>query len=176
MKHHRDSVGLGRTVDDFQFFYAVQIIIGEEKLMGRVDLDHANVKAQDLLDIGENILALSGMQAATRDQTFRIFLDVIGDPLIDGIAETDDFRRNVVDEHATIDAHNIHVLEKCLGRAAVLGDLFEILPLAPHQLHGVRAEHLDRSDMDVAVGDQVNGQRRADSGNRPGLFNSQRTE
>jgi hypothetical protein len=41
MEHDGCSVGLGGAVDDFEFFHAVQIIVGEKQLVWRVNLDHA---------------------------------------------------------------------------------------------------------------------------------------
>jgi hypothetical protein len=47
------------------------------------------------------------------------------------------------------------MFKKGFGGTAKLGDLIEIMPLAPDQLQSVRTEHLHWSDVDVAVGDQV---------------------
>ena len=51
--------------------------------MRRVDLDHANAEAKDVLDIRHDVGGVPRMQAATGDQAFGIVLRVVGDELID---------------------------------------------------------------------------------------------
>ena len=47
------------------------------------------------------------------------------------------------------------MLEKRARRAAKLGNLLEVRTFLLHEFQRVRFEHLERLDMDVAVGDQV---------------------
>ena len=93
-------------------------------------------------------------------EPLRIFLYVLGDELVDRGGETDHLGRNVVDQHGTIDADPVKVPEKRLGRAAVFGDLVEVLARLLHQRKRLRLEQLHRLDVDVAVGDHeaVTGQ------------------
>ena len=70
VEHDRNSIGLGGPVDDFEFGHAILVVVGKQKLVGRVNLDHADLKPQNVLDIGQNILAV------TRVQTRRMKLNV----------------------------------------------------------------------------------------------------
>src|SRR5579863_7060391 len=158
VEHNRNSVGLGGSVDHFQFGNSILIVVGKQKLVRRVNLNHADLEPQKLLDVGQNVLAVTGMQAAARDQTPGVFLDVICDPLIDSGCKANDLGRNVVDEHAAIDSDGVHVFEERLGRPAELGDLLVIGPLAADQLQSVGMEHFHRRNVNVAVSDQVRGQ------------------
>ena len=108
-----------------------------------------------MLDVGQNVLAVPRVQAAAGDQTLRVFSHVIGDPLIDFRGKADDFRRHIIDQHATINTNGIHVFEEQLGRTAELKELLEVGALASEQFHRLRTEHIHRRDVDVAVGDQV---------------------
>src|SRR5208282_1709007 len=161
VEHDGDSVGLGGAIDHFQFSYPIQIVVGKQKLVRRMKFDHTDVEPQNLLNIGQNVLAVAGVQAAAGDQTPGVFLDVIGDPLIDRSGKADDFGRDVVDEHAAINARGIHVFQERLRRAAKFDDLLEIRPLSPDQLQSLRTEHIHRRNVDVAVGDHVRRQLRS---------------
>ena len=115
VKHDGHAIGFGGAVDDFQFLYAVQIVVGKQQLVRRVDLDHLNAEPQDLLHIGENVGSVPRMQAAAGKQARRIFLHIVGDELIHAAGEADHFRGNVVDEHGAIDAARVEKLEERFG-------------------------------------------------------------
>ena len=50
-----DAVGLGGAIDGFQFLDAVQVIIGIEKLVRWMDLDHANFQPQNLIKVSLDV-------------------------------------------------------------------------------------------------------------------------
>ena len=90
-------------------------------------------------------------------------LHVVGDELIYAVGETDDLWRDVVDEHRTVNATCIQILQECQGRAAELGNLREVRPLLLHELQRLRLEHLHGLNVDVAVGDHASRLGRASS-------------
>ena len=98
---------------------------------------------------------MAGVQTAAGEQTFGIFFDVVGDKLVHPGGESDDLGSDVIDEHRPIDSRLIKILEKSLGRAAELGDFVEVGALPLHQFKGVRLEHFEGLNVDVAVCDQV---------------------
>ena len=51
--------------------------------MRRVNFDHAQAEAQDMLDIGHDVRGVPRMQAATGDQALGIMFRIVGDKLID---------------------------------------------------------------------------------------------
>src|SRR5208282_803956 len=73
VEHNWDSVCLGGPIDHFQFLHPVQIVVGKQKLVGRVNLDHADAEPQNLLDVGQNVLAVTGVQTAAGNQTLWVF-------------------------------------------------------------------------------------------------------
>ena len=124
--------------------------------------DRGDIPAR-LLDIGEHIGSVTRMQTAAREQAFGVRLHVVGDELVHAIREPDDLRRDVVDEHRTVNATCIQILQECQGRAAELGNLREVRPLLFHELQRLRLEHLHGLNVDVAVGDHASRLGRASS-------------
>ena len=61
VKHYRDTVGLGGAVDDLQLFDAVQVVVGKEQLMRRVNLDEPDTEPHDVLHIRQNIGGVARM-------------------------------------------------------------------------------------------------------------------
>src|SRR5208282_71378 len=122
--------------------------------MRGMDLDHANAKAQDVLNIGHDVGGMPWMQAATGDQALGIVLGVIGDELVDRGCKADHFRRNVIDQGSAVNAATVQISEESLGRAAIFDNLIEIGALALHQFKRVRLEQVNGPDVDMAVGDQ----------------------
>ena len=125
--------------------------------MRRVNLDHADFEPQNLLDVGQNILAVPGMKSTAGDEASGILLCVIGNPLIHASGKADDVRRDIVDENCPIHAGGVQVIQKGLGGSAKFQDLIEVVALFSHQLERIGTEHLKRRDMNVAIGDQVGG-------------------
>jgi hypothetical protein len=74
--------------------------------------------------------------------------------LVDTGSETNHLRRHVIDEYGTIDARFIQILEERPRGPAEFGNLLEVRPLSFHELERVWLEHLERLNVDVAVGDQ----------------------
>src|SRR5205085_6591309 len=85
VEHDWDSVGFGGAIDDFKFSDSVQVVVGIEKLVRRMDFDHANLQAQKLLYIGLDVCRVTRVQAAAGNQALGIFFHVVGDELIDSI-------------------------------------------------------------------------------------------
>jgi hypothetical protein len=98
---------------------------------------------------------MPGMKASTRDQTHGICFGVVGHPLVDCRTETDYFRRHVIDQDGPVHSGSVQILKKSFGRMTEFGDLIEIRPFSFYKLQGRRLEHLQRLDVDVAVGDQL---------------------
>src|SRR5260370_18583403 len=155
MYHNGNAVGFGGAIDDLQLFHTVQIIIGVKQLVGRVDFDHPDAEAHNLLHICENVGRVPRMQAATRNQALRTFFDIVGDELIDFSCEPHDLRSNIIDEHSTADTDGIQVLEKVFGRTAELNHLIEVRTFLFKSLERPGFEHLQGLNVDVAVGNQI---------------------
>src|SRR5580692_13166638 len=51
MEHDRNSVRFSSAIDHFQFSYAILIAIGKQKLVGRMNFDHADFEPQKVLDV-----------------------------------------------------------------------------------------------------------------------------
>jgi hypothetical protein len=66
------------------------------------------------------------------------------------------FRSNIVDEHRSVNAANVKVVQEHLGRTAKFNNLIEVRPLLFHQLQRLGLEHLDGLDVYVTVGNQDN--------------------
>ena len=130
VEHNRDAISLGCPINDFEFFNSMQIIVWKQQLMRRVNLDHAQAKAQNVLDIRHDVGGVPRMQAATGDQTFGIILRVVGDELIDGGRKADDFRRHIIDQSGPVDAATVQIFQKGFWRAAILGNFIEVGALA----------------------------------------------
>ena len=106
-----------------------------------------------MFHVRHNVGGVTGMEAAAGDESPGIFLGVIGDELVDAVGESDDFWRDVVDEHGAIDAGGVHVFEEGFGITAKLGDFVVVGALLLHEFERMRLEHFKRLDVDVAVGD-----------------------
>ena len=102
VKHDRDAVGFRGAVDDLQFLYPVQIVIGKKQLVRRMNLDHLDFQPQDLFHIGKDVVGLAGMQSTTGNKPLGIFFHVIGDILVHAGSEADDLRTDIVDEHGAV--------------------------------------------------------------------------
>src|SRR5580698_5601791 len=121
--------------------------------MRRMNLDHAQAEAKNLLDIGHDVGSVPRVQTSAGEQAFGIVLRVIGDELIDGGGEADHLRRNIIDEHGAVDSAAVEVLQKRLRGAAIVGDLIEVVPLCRDQCERLRLEEFYGLDMDMTVGD-----------------------
>src|ERR1700730_14885757 len=126
--------------------------------MRRVNLDHAEAEAQDVLDVRHNVGGVPRMQAATGDQSLGIVLRVVGDELIDRGRKPEHLRRNVVDQCGTVNAATVQILEEGLGRAAIFVNLIEIGALALDQFQRMRLDEFNRLDVDMAVSNQNSSQ------------------
>ncbi len=66
MNHHRNAIGLRPTINNFQLFHAIQVIVGIEQLMRRMDLDQPYTQAHKLVHLCLHIRRVPRMHAATR--------------------------------------------------------------------------------------------------------------
>src|ERR1700757_1131726 len=66
VKHDRNTVSFGCTVDNFQFLRTGQVVVRKQQLVRRMDLDHLQTQSQYVLDISEDVGRVPWMQAATR--------------------------------------------------------------------------------------------------------------
>jgi len=155
VKHDRDSVGLGGPIDDFQFFHAVLIGIGKQKLVRGMDLDHANLEPQNLVNVGLDVGAVPRVQAAAGNQAVWVFLSVVRDELVDRASKANHLGRDVINEHCPVHARGVQMLEKRFWRTAEFKNLLEIGPLCAHQFQSMGMEHLYWSNVNVAVSDQA---------------------
>src|SRR5262249_29763536 len=140
--------------DDLQLFDAVQVIVGIEQLVWRMNLNHPDPQADDLLHVCQNVRRVPWMHAAARDQAPGILLNVVRHESVDLGCEAHDLGSNVVDEHGTLDPNRIQMLEKGLGRAAEFDHLLEIGLLLSKSLERPGLEHLHGLNVDMTVGDQ----------------------
>src|SRR5258708_7037421 len=120
-----------------------------------MDLDHANLEPQNLLNVGLDVRAVARMQAAAGNQAGRVFFNVVRDVLVDRGSKPNHVGRDVVDEHRPVHARGVQMLKKRLRRTAEFKNLLEIGPLCAHQLQSMGMEHLYWSNVNVAVSDQV---------------------
>src|SRR4051812_9086175 len=118
-----------------------------------MNLDHANAQPHDLLHVTLGVGSMPRMHAAARNQPLGIFLHIVGDKCVDGRSESNQLRRDIIDEHRAIDADLVQMLEKLLRRAAELDHLIEVGALPLHGSQRRRFEHLNRLNVNVAVGD-----------------------
>ena len=95
------------------------------------------------------------MQAAAGEQAPGILFYVVRNELVYAGSEADDLGSYVVDQHRPIDPGFIEVLQKGFGGAAELGNFVVVRALLLHQFEGLRLEHFQRLNVDVAVCDQV---------------------
>src|SRR3954467_13711123 len=118
-----------------------------------MNLDHANAQPHDLLHVTLGVGSMPRMHAAARNQPLGIFLHIVGDKCVDGRSESNQLRRDIIDEHRAIDADLVQMLEKLLRRAAELDHLIEVGALLLHGSQRRRFEHLNRLNVNVAIGD-----------------------
>src|SRR5439155_1380057 len=140
MKHNRNSVGLCSAVDDLELLNAVEVVVGIEQLVRRVNLDHADIQAQKLVHIRLDIRSVARMQAATGEQALGVFLHIISDELVYTVGKANDLGRDIVDEGSAFDSRCVKMFKEGFGRTAEFNDLIVIRPLAFHQLKRVRFE------------------------------------
>jgi hypothetical protein len=55
VKHHWNAVGLSSAIDDFQFIYSGQVIVGKQQLVRRMNFYHLDVQPQKLFDVGHDV-------------------------------------------------------------------------------------------------------------------------
>ena len=104
MKHHRNAVGFGSAVDDFQFLDSVEIVVRKQQLMRRGDLDHANAKPQNVLNISHDVGGMPGMEAAAGDQPLGIVFNIIAYKLVDLGGQADDLGCHVVNQDSAVNS------------------------------------------------------------------------
>src|SRR5262245_16277759 len=112
MEHDGNAVSFGGAVNHLQLFHAVQVVVGEKQLVWRVNLYHANLQAQDLFNVRQDVWRPTWVQPPARDQTRSIFAGVIADKLIHACSKPDYFRSHIVDEHSAINAGGVEVFEE----------------------------------------------------------------
>ena len=121
-----------------------------------MNLDHPDAQPQNLLHVRHYVGRMPRMQTPAGDQPLRICLNIIGHELIHAMGKANHLRGNIVDEHRSVDAANVKVVQEYLGRTAKFNNLIEVRPLLFHQLQRLGLEHLDGLDVYVAVGNQDN--------------------
>ena len=112
MEHHRYAFGFGAAVNNFQLAHSVQIVVGIQELMRRVDLDEADTEAYQFVHVALDILRVPRVKRTAGQQPPGSRLAVIGDPRINFGSEAHHLGRDVVDEHGTVDACLIQVLKE----------------------------------------------------------------
>src|SRR5690348_1144145 len=112
MKHDWNAIRLGSPIDDFQLLHASQVVVGKQQLVWRMNFDHPYSKFQKLLDIRQNVVGVTRMQAPTGDKPLRIFFGVVRDELIHSRCKPDDFRSDIVDKNSPVNASLVEVFKK----------------------------------------------------------------
>src|SRR5262249_648866 len=154
MEHDGDAVCFRGAIDNFQFLDPAQIVVRKQQLMRRMNFDHTDSEAEQLLYVGKNVRCVARMKAGARNQARGVFFRVIGHELIHFGSEPDHFGSYIIDENSPFDTRSIKMLQKNFRRTAKLRDLIEILPLPFHQFQRVRLKEFEWLDVDVAIGDQ----------------------
>jgi hypothetical protein len=93
-------------------------------------------------------------QRSARQQAARVGLAVLGDPGIDLGGEADHVRRHIVDQHGAVDAGGVQIVQESARRTDDAKGLIEIRPGVAHDRQRGGLEHLERGDVDVAIGNQ----------------------
>src|ERR1700747_541944 len=106
-----------------------------------MNLDHADLEPQNLLDIRKNIGRMPWMQTATRDQAPGILFNIASNELVHLGGEANPLRRYIVDQYCAVHSCCIQVVEKRLWRATKLGDLLKVLAAFFDQFQGGAVEH-----------------------------------
>ncbi len=78
---------------------------------------------------------------------------IVRHPLIDSGAESNYFRCNVVDQDRPIDASRVQILQEGCRRLAEVSNLIKVGLLLFQQRQRLGLEHLQRLDVNMAVGD-----------------------
>ena|SRR5881227_561137 len=154
MEHHGNTVRLGCPVNDLQFFHAMQIVIGKEQLMRRMDLNHTDLEPQDLFHVRHDVGRVPRMKPAAGNEAAGVRPGVLCHPLIHSMTESNYFRRDVVDQHCPCNSSRVQIFQEGFRRMAEFGDLFEISALLLYQSQGRWLEHLYGLNVDMTIGDQ----------------------
>jgi hypothetical protein len=93
------------------------------------------------------------METAAGKQAMRILFGIPGDKLIDRGCESNYLWGNIVDQCSSINTRIIQVIEKCHRGPAEFADLLEVGSPFFYQFKGVRLEHLERLNVNMAVSD-----------------------
>ena len=100
--------------------------------MRRMNLDHPDAEPQDLLHVRQYVGCMPRMQTPAGDQPLRICLNIIGHELIHAVGKANHFRSHIVDQHRSVDAANVKVVQEYPGRTAKFNNLIEVRPLPFH--------------------------------------------
>ncbi len=109
VNHDGEAVVLGALVDFAEFGVAVEIGVRSEGLVGGVDFDGADAEFGDAVDFGSGVGDGAGMDAAECDEAEWIGFGKIGDPVVDGGGEADDFGGDVVDEAGAFGVDGVEI-------------------------------------------------------------------
>jgi hypothetical protein len=93
------------------------------------------------------------MDSAAGNQAFRVSLHVLGNELIHFFSKSYYVGRDIIYQHCPVNAGCVQIFQESIRRTTEFGDLLKVRPMFLHQFQRLRSEHVQRLDMNVAVGD-----------------------
>ena len=119
-----------------------------------MNLNHANLKPQNLFQFCFKVSTMPWMNAATGNQPHRIFFHIVCNELVDSRSKSNHFGGHIVDEDSPIDPGVVQILQKGFRRSAEFRDLIEVRALLFHQLQSGSPKHFQWLNVNVAVSNQ----------------------
>ena len=153
VNHDGEAVVLGALVDFAEFGVAVEIGVRSEGLVGRVDFYGADAEFGDAVDFGAGVGDGAGVDAAECDEPEGIGFGEVGDPVVDGGGEADDFGGDVVDEAGALGVDGVEIFEEGVRVVTKTFDFFEVGAAAGDEFEWARFHHFVGHDVDVEVDD-----------------------
>ena len=107
--HDGEAMVLGALVDFAELGVAVEVGVRREGLVGWVDFYGADAEFGDAIDFGAGVGDGAGVDAAECDEAEGIDFGEVGDPVVDGGSEADDFGSDVVDEAGAFGVDGVEI-------------------------------------------------------------------
>src|SRR5580704_7655758 len=157
VNHDGEAVVLGTLVDFAEFGVAVEIGVGRQGLVRWMYFYGADAEFGDAVDFGAGVGDGAGVDAAECDEAEGIDLGEVGDPIVDGGGEADDFGRDVVDEAGAFGVDGVEIFEEGGWVVAEMFDLLEVSAAAGDEFEWGGVHHFVGHDVDVEVDDGGHG-------------------
>src|ERR1700722_14687437 len=122
-----------------------------------MDFYSADAEFGDAIDFGAGVGDSAGVDAAEGDEAERIDFGEVGDPVVDGGSEADNFGSDVVDEAGAFGVDGVEIFEEGSWLVAEVLDLFEVGAAAGDEFERGGVHHFVGHDVDVEVDDLGGG-------------------